>query len=114
MTGVQTCALPISGSYVYLIKDDNTVTVRPIKLGPQSGDKYAVSGGLQAGDKVVVDGSDKLREGSSVTLPAAGDAKAPAGTAGGPGAPEIPANSADQPREHRKRDKDAQQPPKPQ
>jgi multidrug efflux system membrane fusion protein len=94
------------GSYVYLVKDDNTVSVRPVKLGPQSGDKYAVFGGLQAGDKVVIDGADKLREGSQVTLPAPGDAsKAPAGTAAGPGAPEIP-GTPDQPREHHKRDKD--------
>jgi multidrug efflux system membrane fusion protein len=61
------------GSYVYLIKDDNTVTVRPVKLGPQSGDMYAVYSGLQAGDKVVIDGADKLREGSQITLPAAGN-----------------------------------------
>ena len=94
------------GSYVYLVKDDNTVTVRPVKLGPQSGDHYAVFGGLQLDDKVVVDGSDKLREGSSVTLPAAGAASAPSGAA-------VPA-TPDGPREHRKRDKDAQpQPPKP-
>jgi len=91
------------GTYVYLVKDDNTVTVRTIKTGPQSGDQVAVFGGLAAGDKVVVDGADKLREGSSVSLPAAGDAaKAPAGAAA-PGTP-------DQPREHRKRDKDGSQP----
>jgi multidrug efflux system membrane fusion protein len=89
------------GAYVYLVKDDNTVTVRPVKLGPQSGDKYAVFSGLQAGDKVVVDGSDKLREGSQVSLPAPGDAKAPAGTAGNPD---------QQPREHHRRDKDASAP----
>jgi len=64
------------GAYVYLIKDDNTVTVRPIKIGPQSGDKVAVLSGLEVGDKVVVDGADKLREGSQVTLPAAPGASA--------------------------------------
>jgi len=90
------------GSYVYLIKEDNTVTVRPVKLGPQSGDKYAVVSGLEAGDKVVIDGADKLREGSQISLPAAGDAKAPAGAE----------ESPEKPRGHR-RDKDAQ-PQKPQ
>lgn len=59
------------GTYVYLVKDDNTVTVRPIKSGPQSGDRLAVLSGLEVGDKVVVDGADKLREGASVSLPAA-------------------------------------------
>jgi multidrug efflux system membrane fusion protein len=87
------------GTYVYLIKDDNTVTVRPIKIGPQSGDKVAVLSGLDIGDKVVIDGADKLREGSPVTLPAAGDA-APKGGANPPG-------SADgQPREHHRRSQD--------
>jgi len=85
------------GTYVYLVKDDNTVTVRPIKTGPQSGDQVAVFGGLAAGDKVVVDGADKLREGSQVTLPGAGEAK-PSGTPAGPGAPAIPAN----PERHRR------------
>lgn len=91
------------GTYVYLVKDDNTVTVRPIKTGPQSGDQVAVFGGLQAGDKIVVDGADKLREGSQVTLPAAGEQ------------PAAPAGAGDQPKEHRRRDKDGnQQPAKPQ
>jgi multidrug efflux system membrane fusion protein len=71
------------GTYVYLVKDDNTVTVRPIKTGPQSGDRVAVLSGLEFGDKVVVDGADKLREGSQVTLPGAqAAAPAEAGAAG--------------------------------
>jgi len=56
------------GDYVYLIKDDNTVTVRKITVGPQSGDKIAIFGGLEFGDKVVVDGADKLREGAAVVV----------------------------------------------
>jgi len=100
------------GTYVYLVKDDNTVTVRPVKLGPQSGDKIAVFRGLEVGDKVVVDGADKLREGAQVTLPAAGADGKPAATPAGTG------TGADQPREHHRRDKDGQQPqqqqPKPQ
>jgi multidrug efflux system membrane fusion protein len=72
------------GTYVYLIKDDNTVTVRPIKVGPQSGDRVAVLGGLELGDKVVVDGADKLREGAQITLPAA-VASAPPDAAAAPG-----------------------------
>jgi multidrug efflux system membrane fusion protein len=59
------------GDYVYLIKDDNTVTVRKITVGPQSGDKIAVLSGLEFGDKVVVDGADKLREGAQIVLPGA-------------------------------------------
>jgi multidrug efflux system membrane fusion protein len=98
------------GTYVYLIKDDNTVTVRPIKVGPQSGDKVAVLSGLEIGDKVVIDGSDKLREGSPVTLPAAGDNAAVPAKGGA-----NPPTSADgqPPREHHRRDKDGTQPEPP-
>jgi multidrug efflux system membrane fusion protein len=94
------------GSYVYLIKDDNTVTVRPIKIGPQSGDKVAVLSGLEVGDKVVVDGADKLREGSQVTLPAAAD------SAGGParGGANPQTTPDGQPREHHRKQQDPSQP----
>jgi multidrug efflux system membrane fusion protein len=61
----------VPGTFVYLVKPDNTVTVRPVKLGPSSGDRVAILSGLDLGDRIVVDGADKLREGSKVTLPAA-------------------------------------------
>jgi len=59
------------GTFVYQVAADNTVTVRPVKLGPTSGEKVAILSGLDVGDMVVVDGADKLREGSQVTLPTA-------------------------------------------
>lgn len=77
------------GTFVYLINADNTVSVRPIKVGPVDGNLEAVTSGLQPGDRVVTDGTDRLRDGSAVTLPAAqGTAGAqagsgPAGRAGG-------------------------------
>lgn len=95
------------GSYVYLVKGDDTVTVRPVKIGPQSGDKVAILDGLQAGDKVVVDGADKLREGSQVTLPAEGEGQAPAAHGANP-----PSSVEGQPQERGRRDKDASQPQK--
>ncbi|HIJ37998.1 MAG TPA: efflux RND transporter periplasmic adaptor subunit [Rhodospirillaceae bacterium] len=58
------------GTFVYLVKPDNTVTVRPIKLGPGSGDRITVLSGIDTGDSLVVDGADKLREGAAVTIPA--------------------------------------------
>ncbi len=57
------------GTYVYLIGPDNTVSVRKVTLGPSAADKVAITQGLSAGDKVVVDGADKLREGAKVTEP---------------------------------------------
>ena len=41
-----------------------------VKLGPAQGENVAITDGLQPGDKVVIDGADKLRDGSQITLPA--------------------------------------------
>jgi multidrug efflux system membrane fusion protein len=57
------------GTFVYVIKGDDTVTVRPVTLGPSDGDRVAVQKGLEVGEKVVVDGADKLKEGAKITLP---------------------------------------------
>lgn len=64
------------GTFVYLIGADGTVSVRPVILGPSSGDKVSVTAGLAFGDKVVVDGADKLREGAKVSIPAERPARA--------------------------------------
>ncbi len=53
-------------TYVYLIKPDNTVTVRNIKVGTTEGDQSEITSGLKPGDKVVMTGVDKLQEGSKV------------------------------------------------
>jgi multidrug efflux system membrane fusion protein len=62
------------GTFVYLVKPDHTVSLRVIVAGPTSGDQLIVNSGLVAGDRVVLDGVDRLREGARVIL------------AGGPGA----------------------------
>ncbi len=64
-------------TYVYLIKPDNTVTIRNIKVGTTEGDQSEIASGLVPGDKVVMTGVDKLQEGSKVapTMPAATAAK---------------------------------------
>jgi multidrug efflux system membrane fusion protein len=69
------------GAYVYVVNADNTVSVQPIKLGPTDGPMAAVTSGLSAGQRVVVDGTDRLRDGARVTIPgAAAPAPAAAGT----------------------------------
>ena len=60
------------GTFVYVINADNTVSVRPIKVGPVDGGFQAVLSGLQPGDRVVTDGTDRLRDGASVVVPAGG------------------------------------------
>lgn len=56
------------GTYVYVVGADDTVSVRPVTLGPSAGENVAILKGLQAGDKVVVDGADKLKNGAKVIL----------------------------------------------
>ena len=62
------------GTVVYVVKDDNSVTLRPVTAGPTEGQLTAVTSGLQAGERVVTDGVDRLREGAKVevTEPGAG------------------------------------------
>lgn len=57
-----------SGAYVYVIKDNQTVQVRPIKLGPITGEQVVVLEGLQVNEKVVLEGADKLRDGDQIKL----------------------------------------------
>jgi multidrug efflux system membrane fusion protein len=56
------------GTFVYVVKDDHSVTVTPVKLGPVQGEVTAVDSGLAPGDMVVIDGADKLREGGKVEM----------------------------------------------
>ncbi|WP_322009545.1 MdtA/MuxA family multidrug efflux RND transporter periplasmic adaptor subunit [Paraburkholderia sp. J12] len=58
------------GQYVYVVKPDNTVTVRVVKVGPVDGERTSIASGLDAGERVVTDGSDRLREGAKITIPA--------------------------------------------
>jgi multidrug efflux system membrane fusion protein len=74
------------GSFVYVIKDDKTVSVRKVKLGSTQAETAAIESGLEAGEVVVVDGSDKLREGAKVEIGEHNAASAPAdGAAPKPG-----------------------------
>ena len=59
------------GTFVYVVKPDDTASVQAVKLGPDDGRNVTITSGLEPGAKVVVDGADKLREGAKVTLPTA-------------------------------------------
>jgi len=69
------------GTFVYVVKDDKSVSVRTVKLGPTEGETAAIESGLSAGEIVVVDGTDKLREGAKVEI---GQRNAAAPAEGGP------------------------------
>jgi multidrug efflux system membrane fusion protein len=68
------------GAFVYVVKPDQTAAVQKVKVGPGDGQRIAVLDGLQPGESVVVDGSDRLREGAKVTLAGTGNSpEAPPG-----------------------------------
>ena len=79
----------VPGTFVYLINADNTVSVRPVKLGVTDGDRVEVQSGLQPGDRVVIDGADKLRDGAKINVraetPAAAGTPDQSGSKDGPG-----------------------------
>jgi multidrug efflux system membrane fusion protein len=64
------------GTFVYVVNPDQTAAVKKVQLGPGDGQRVAVLDGLQPGEKVVVDGSDRLREGAKVTVAPAGNRQA--------------------------------------
>ncbi len=58
------------GTFVYVVKDDMTVAVTPVQVGPTQGEITAIDKGVSPGAKVVVDGADRLREGAKVEIKA--------------------------------------------
>src|ERR1700760_2514297 len=56
------------GTFVYIVNADSTVSVRPVKLGVTEGDHVEVLSGLVPGDRIVIDGADKLRDGAKIVI----------------------------------------------
>lgn len=54
------------GSFVYVVGDDNKVSAKTVKLGTTEGERVSIVSGISAGDKVVVDGADRLKDGVEV------------------------------------------------
>jgi membrane fusion protein, multidrug efflux system len=67
------------GSYVYVIANGNTAKIRPVTVALLSGNTVGISAGLQPDETVVIDGQDKLQDGSKV------EPRAPPGSASPPG-----------------------------
>jgi multidrug efflux system membrane fusion protein len=57
-----------TGTFVYVVQDDSTVAVRPVRIGLSEGNDVTIDDGLQPGENVVVDGAEKLTEGMKVTF----------------------------------------------
>jgi multidrug efflux system membrane fusion protein len=60
-------------TYIYLVKPDSTVTVKPVAIGTIEGGVTEVTSGLSPGDVVVMTGVDKLQEGSKVAVQIPGE-----------------------------------------
>lgn len=59
----------LQGSYqVVVVGEDNKASIRPVKMGERLGPMWEVLEGLKPGDKVIVQGFQKVRPGSSVTV----------------------------------------------
>jgi RND family efflux transporter MFP subunit len=64
----QEAVTELQGSYqVAVVSDESKVSIRPVKMGERIGAMWEVTEGLKAGDKVIVEGIQKAREGSIVT-----------------------------------------------
>jgi multidrug efflux system membrane fusion protein len=81
-----------TGNYVYVINDDRTVTMRVVKRGESTAETVVIAEGLKEGERVVTEGGDRLKDGSSVQLPT--DAPRPRPGASGAAGPRDGASGA--------------------
>jgi len=98
------------GDFVYVLNAaERTVSLRKVERGQATVDRVQITSGLKAGEQVITEGADRLKDGAPVTLPGAGASGGPNGQNGAPasgrrgrrqGAPEgagpaMPAASAE-------------------
>ena len=80
------------GTYVYAADTDNTAKIRIVTIAQTTGDSVGLSAGLNSGDRVIIDGLDKLQDGTKINpspstgANAAGRSSAP--PSAGQGAPQ--------------------------
>jgi multidrug efflux system membrane fusion protein len=73
------------GTYVYVVNAESQAKVRDVVLGPVDGERQSIANGLAAGEQVVLEGIDRLRDGRSVTLVGADGTAPPAAPGAGRG-----------------------------
>src|SRR5215813_6503004 len=81
------------GTFVYVVKDDQTVAVRSVVIGVTHAEDASISSGLSPDEVVVVDGTEKLREGSRVDVRKQGNQS--------PNGPDVPPGGSDTPQQGR-------------
>jgi multidrug efflux system membrane fusion protein len=58
----------VNGTFVYVMDGDKTVRIRQLKTGPSDENSTVITEGLVAGDRVVLEGTDRLKDGSAVEV----------------------------------------------
>lgn len=91
------------GTFVYLVKGDDTVEIRVVELGATDGEKVQVVKGLQPGDQVVIDGTDRLRDGAKIRRPGGGPPRAASGPPIANAPPDSQQGGAGQPQQQQRR-----------
>jgi RND family efflux transporter MFP subunit len=80
----QSAVVDMQGRYlIAVVRDDNKVSIRPVTAGETVGEQWVIKGNVKAGDRVVAEGVQKVREGAEVKpVPLASDMSAAATKAG--------------------------------
>ncbi|MEP6966798.1 MAG: MdtA/MuxA family multidrug efflux RND transporter periplasmic adaptor subunit, partial [Pseudomonadota bacterium] len=58
-----------AGDFVWVLQADRTVKARPVKVGAGTAETVSIASGLNAGETVITEGGDRLRDGAAVVLP---------------------------------------------
>ncbi|MDM0068165.1 efflux RND transporter periplasmic adaptor subunit [Variovorax sp. J31P207] len=90
-----------NGNFVYVVNEDRTVSVRNVKRGDATVDVVAILDGLTAGEDVVTEGGDRLKDGARVALQGDKPATAPRPGASGPRGPRAPGSPGGEGRRQR-------------
>lgn len=56
------------GNYAYVVGEDSKVELRTLEVGPSNGEKTVIINGLNVGERIVMEGTDRLRDGSEVEV----------------------------------------------
>jgi multidrug efflux system membrane fusion protein len=73
------------GTFVYVVDDGSKVHLKPVQVGIAAGSSAQILGGISEGERVIVDGTDRLVEGAQVRVRKAGELDSPPDPAGGRG-----------------------------
>ncbi|MEO6959132.1 MAG: MdtA/MuxA family multidrug efflux RND transporter periplasmic adaptor subunit [Burkholderiaceae bacterium] len=80
------------GSFVYLVNQDDKVHVQPVVTGTVDGQNVGIKSGLSAGQRVVIEGVDRLREGATVSVVSPTPVAAPPSASAPPASVSHPAH----------------------